>query len=74
MIAIFTGKDYMKWKYGETYHIRSKIEKVHIGGNTFGEDKVCICIHDDENKIVCPYDSIEAFIKNWIILKGDKNI
>lgn len=37
---------------GHTYDLRSEI-------------KTCICLFDKHSNAWCPYDSVEAMLKNW---------
>lgn len=62
----FIGKSSMGFVTGNTYDIKSKIQMVHKGGAVFGEDMACICIYDNNSKAWCPYQSLEAVMKNWM--------
>lgn len=66
MKAKFIGKSGMGFVNGNTYDIRSEIQKVRKGGTVFGENMICICIYDNNSKSWCPYQSLEAIMKNWV--------
>lgn len=61
----FIGKSSMIFKNGNIYDIYSKVQKIRKGGTIFGEDMYCICIYDSNTHIGCPYDNLEAVLKNW---------
>jgi len=64
----FIGKSSAKFQNGVIYNIRSDVQMVRKGGNVFGEDMMCICIYDTSSKAWCPYQSLEAVLKNWEII------
>lgn len=62
----FIGKSAMGFVTGKTYNIESKIQKIRKGGRyPFCEDMICICIYDKNSRAWCPYQSVEAIMKNW---------
>ena len=61
----FIGKDSMGFKNGVTYNIRSDLKIVRKGGTVFGENIPSICIYDKNSDAWCPYQSLEAVMKNW---------
>ena len=65
MIGKFIGKSSMGFINGNTYNIQLKIQKVRKGYYPFCEDMTCICIYDKNSKAWCPYQSLEAVLKNW---------
>ena len=66
MKAKFIGKSSMGFTCGEIYDIKSKIQMIRKGSYPFCEDMMCICIYDKNSKALCPYQSLEAVMKNWI--------
>ena len=68
MIAKFIGKTSMGFIHGRTYTIKSDIKPIWIGGKQFGRHMPCICIYDINSREWCPYDSLEAFLRNWEII------
>lgn len=63
----FIGKSSMGFQNGITYNIRSDIKMVRKGESVFGNDMMCICIYDMNSKAWCPYQNLEAVLKNWEI-------
>ena len=61
----FIGKDSMGFKNGVKYNIRSDLKIVRKGETVFGENIPSICIYDKNSKAWCPYQSLEAVMKNW---------
>lgn len=64
----FIGKDSMGFKNGTIYSVRSDIKIIRKGGSIFGENMLCICIYDINSKTWCPYQSLEAVMRNWYFL------
>lgn len=63
----FIGKSSMGFQNGCVYNIRSDIKMIRKGGSIFGENIISICIYDMNSKAWCPYQSLEAVLKNWEI-------
>lgn len=57
----FIGESSMGFYNGFIYNIRSDIRKINISGNNI----MCICIYDTNSHAWCPYQSLEALLKNW---------
>lgn len=62
----FIGKNSMGFIHGNTYRVRSDIKMVRKGGSIFGENILCICIYDINSHNWCPYQNLEAVLKNWM--------
>lgn len=67
MIGKFIGKTSMGFCSGEIYRLRSDFKVVRIGGRIFGENIMCLCVYDTNSDAWCPYQSLEALLKNWVI-------
>ena len=65
MKGMFIGKDAMGFKHRHMYHIKSKIQMVHR--YKFNDNMMCICIYDVNSNAWCPYESLEAVLRNWIL-------
>lgn len=67
MKARFTGRDSMGFKHGKTYNVQTKMNILQRGNPLTGEiDYVnCICLYDKESPAWCPYESVEAMLRNW---------
>ena len=61
----FKGKSTMGFSNGVTYSIHSDIQKIRKGTYPFCEDMICIYIYDLNSNAWCPYQSLEAVLKNW---------
>jgi len=70
MIAKFIGQTSMGFISGRTYNLILDIRTIRKGGNVFGTDMDCICAYDVNSRAWCPYQSYEAFEKNWIVLEN----
>ena len=68
MKAKFIGKSSMGFVTGETYDIKSRIQMIQKQGSSFRRITACICIYDNNSIAWCPYQSLEAVMKNWKIL------
>lgn len=62
MKAKFIGTTSMGFVSGRIYDIKSKIQMIWEGGDTMA----CICIYDKNSTAWCPYQSLEAVMKNWV--------
>lgn len=65
MKAKFIGKTSMGFVTCKMYNIESKIQIVN--------NIPCICIYDKNSNTWCPYQSLEAVMKNWIIFRDAVN-
>ena len=65
MKAKFIGKSSMGFVTGKTYDIKSKIQMIQKQGSPFTRITACICIYDNDSNAWCPYQSLEAVMKNW---------
>ena len=63
MKAKFIGKDYLGFKYGKYYEIKTECNIVNINGNK----KSCLCVYDKNSSSWCPYSNLETMLKNWEI-------
>lgn len=72
----FIGKTSMGFKHGETYDLTSEIKNIRksngytitdIGGHPcmIANDMTCICLIDSNSSAWCPYESLEAVLRNW---------
>lgn len=61
----FIGKSSMGFTTGNTYNIKSKIQMIRKRGSLFRGISMCICIYDNDSKAWCPYQNLEAVMKNW---------
>jgi len=64
--AKFIGRDSNGFKHGVTYDIHSELKETKIGGKIFNKHLLCICIYDKDSNAWCPYQSLEAVLKNWM--------
>ena len=51
----------MGFKNGKIYEINTTIQPVRVGR----ENRQCIVVMDRESAAWCPYESLEAVMKNW---------
>lgn len=67
----FIGQSSMGFQHGIVYDIRSDIKMIRNCKNKFLKefvgDMMCICIYDQNSDAWCPYQSLEAVLKNWEI-------
>lgn len=64
----FKGRSSMGFQNGVIYNIRSDIQKIRKGVTPFYEDMMCICIYDMNSNAWCPYNNLEAVLKNWELI------
>lgn len=80
----FIGKTSMGFKHGQVYELKSEIKQIlnskhgytiaDIGGNPclVASSMTCICLMDKNSSAWCPYQSLEALLKNWEFVQGDE--
>ena len=61
MVGRFIGKTSMGFVTGQTYLLKSKIEKIYKNGFPME----CICLYDEKSSARCHYRSLEAILENW---------
>lgn len=68
MLAQFIGKTSCGFVHNQLYHIHSTCQTLSKPIFNTELRKPVICIWTDDNKLQCPYSSIEAFLRNWRII------
>lgn len=68
MIGKFIGRTSMGFQNGNMYAIRTDIKMIRKVGSAFWENMNCICVYDNNSTAWCPYQSLEALLKNWEIV------
>lgn len=65
MVGRFIGNDFLGFKHGNLYYLKSKVENVYVDGRIIP----CICLYDINSKVWCPYKDLESLLCNWEFAK-----
>lgn len=60
MLCFFTGKTSCGFMANRAYDIKTKL--------CVRDGKACILVHDTRSKAFCPYNSLESFLNNWVLV------
>lgn len=69
MKARFKGKTSMGFKTGQIYNIRSELKPIIKTNMASNKKMACIYIYDINSMARCPYQTLEAFLNNWEVLR-----
>lgn len=65
MVGRFVGETSMGFIHGKLYELKSSIEPIAFKDDFKTDMKTCIVLRDKHSKAWCPYNSLEAILRNW---------
>lgn len=65
MVGRFVGETSMGFIHGKVYELKSSIEPIGFKDGFKMDMKTCIVLRDKYSKAWCPYNSLEAVLRNW---------
>lgn len=69
MKAKFIGKSSMGFKTGKIYNIRSELKPIIKTNMAYNKKMTCVCVYDTNSSAWCSYQTLEAFLNNWEVLR-----